>query len=102
MCDTPRSEEPKDAGNGRRASYDAFTMVRPPLELRADDVRTCNPGRLRGEVPLANVTRSATRPAPASAATSKTDGSRRLSADVASFGTTQVWVPVFMNWIGRP
>ena len=102
MCETPRSDDANDAGSGRRASYDAVTVLGPPAVLRADDVRTCRPGRLRGAVPFANVTFSGTRVACASAATSKRDGSRRVRAAGASFGTTQVCVPVFTKWTGRP
>jgi hypothetical protein len=91
-----------DAGSGRRASYDAATVVRPPAELRADEVRTCRPGRFRGAVPFANVTFRGTRLVRASAATSKTEASKCVRAAGASFGITQVWVPVFTNWTGRP
>jgi hypothetical protein len=101
MRATEWSDRANDAGSGRCASYDAETVVRPPT-LRADDVRTCSPGRLRGVAPFANVTVSGTRPACASAAASKTELSNRRRSESGSFGTTQVWLPVFMNSTGWP
>jgi hypothetical protein len=76
--------------------------MRPLVALRADEVRMWRPGRLRGAAPRAKVTFRGTRPDRASAATSKTDVSKRLRTEGASFGTTQVWVPVFTNSTGWP
>src|SRR3954447_23778887 len=100
MLVTPAIDRPNPAGSGRLASYDAETVVRPFGDVRAVEVCTASPGRARGASPAAKVTRSGTRPLRAT--TSNTEGSRRLRTEMASFGTTQVWVPAFTCSTGLP
>src|SRR3954451_2303288 len=104
MRDTPDSERVSDRGSGGLASYDAVTVVRPAVVVRAALVRTWRPGRLLALVPREKVTDSRTRPLPAAAraATSKTVLSSWRRTDGVSGGTTQMWVGVATCSTGRP